>query len=299
MKITILSYYDWAGSGFKLYQAIAKHTKHDVMFFSEQYNVPFNHPHNTNYISDDIIKVQDRIDASDIIHIKGDWPPEYIEHITGLIVTHKPLVQTVSGSHFRKKEFGGRETFKPFMFNSCTLRTSLEPDLLYPEYDGILTPYPIDSTSKPNIWKQKDTPVFSHFPSSSTTKGSSFILKVFEEMTEKMKFDLILSNTMVDFKEAMKYKLGSTVYFDQFKVGAYGNAAVEMMQYGIPVACWLNEPADNPIITTDLDVDKWVDMLLDLGDLDKLSKETKTYCDEIHSFEAVARQWDKLYKDLC
>ena len=297
-KITILSYYDWAGSGYRLYQAISKHTNHDVKFFSEKYDVVFNHPHNTNYISDDLAGVQDRIDESDIVHIKGDTPAEFLENNTGLIVSHKPIVQTVSGSHFRKKEYGGAGTFAPDMYDRCALRTSFEPDLLYPEYKGILTPLAIDSSDKPNLWKKQDPLMFSHFPSNPGVKGTKFIFEVFKKLSDKMKFRIITSKQIVDFDVAMKHKLTSSVYFDQFMVGAYGNATVEMLQYGIPVACWLNHDTNNPIITTDLEVDKWVDLLSDLGDLEKISKESKKYCDETHSFEAVAKQWDELYKNI-
>ena len=297
MKITILSYFDWAGSGYKLSQAISKHTEHDIQFFSEKYDVFFNHPYNTNYISDDIIKVQNHIDESDIVHIKGDYPPLFIEGSTKLIISHKPIIQTVSGSHFRRKQYGGMGTFDIKYYDQCKVKTSFEPDLLYDDYSDILTPYPIDCMDKPNLWKPKERLTFSHFPSNRNTKDTDFIEAVFKEL--KYDCEIIIPRKPVEYNDAMRIKLESSIYFDQFLVGAYGNSAVEMMQYGIPVACWLNHDYGGPILTANKTVKEWVKMLSNLPDLQQLSKDTKQYCNETHSYQAVAKQWDEIYKATC
>jgi hypothetical protein len=34
------------------------------------------------------------------------------------------------------------------------------------------------------------------------------------------------------------------------------------------------------------------------GDMGELSKKTKAWCDRMHSYQAVAKQWDELYKSI-
>ena len=73
MKITMLSKIDYAGSGHKLCEAINTYTNHDIKIFTGKYHNPFGHPDNSKWIAKE---VQRRIDSSDIVHLKGDWPPE-------------------------------------------------------------------------------------------------------------------------------------------------------------------------------------------------------------------------------
>ena len=107
----------------------------------------------------------------------------------------------------------------------------------------------------------------------------------------------------------MKRKKQATIYFDQFLVGAYGNAAVEAMQYGIPTACWIapftykrakGELDECPILSTQKNVDKWVeyiDQTLD-SNMEEISINTKSWCDKTHSYQAVAERVNEIYNSL-
>jgi len=300
MKITILSEIDYAGSGHKLCEALRRHTKHDVVIYTGLYPNRLNLPQSpiTNRR-----QAQKRVDMSDIIHLKGDFPPK--DGYLGLRIMHKPIVITVSGSHFRKKEDGGYGKYHILQYKDACVRTSFEPDLLYPEYNGTWTPHPIDSTSKPRLWNRSKPPLLMHMTTSRENKGTAFIEEVFKTLNKRNNLIIQIPQIM-PMEQAIQARREATIYFDQFKVGWYGNSALEAMQYGIPVACWISDFAISrvhteistcPVISTIKEIDLWVAKIECLlgSDLDKLSKDTKRYCDEMHSYESVAKQWDKIY----
>jgi hypothetical protein len=299
MNIVILSIADYAGSGFKMSQAISKY--HNVQLYAGMGSNVFD----IDTMAKPISSAQPDIDKADIVHLKGDWPPSSYEQI-GLKISHKPIVQTVGGSFFRKVKYGGLGRFKAKDYETCALRTSLTPDLLYPEYKGILTPHAIDCLGVSNTFKNGD--IITHIPSNTSKKGTEFIENVIRLISRT--FDVkYYRHTDIQHKDSVSIKSESFMYFDQFVVGAYGNAAIEAMQFGIPTACYLSkmsiEQADGlfddcPIITADLRTRDWYYKLKDVlnSDVSGLSKRTKEWCDKNHSYEAVGRMWDKLYRTL-
>ena len=310
MKITLFTFIDFAGSGRKLYEAIDKHTDHDIKFYSEvgrnEYAIPRG---GINIFKVPRAELQERIDSSDIIHLKCDWPASLYERRWRVKIRHKPIVQTVSAGLFRKTSMKGKAKFKPTQYGDCALRTSFETDLLYPEYNGILTPYPIDSMENEIEWKMSVPPVFYHHPTTEKSKNTKFIVDVFNRFTDaeiQVKKDRIRVPQVI----SMEQRKRSTILFDQFAVGAYGNAACEAMQFGIPVACWISEESFNqapewyrdecPVITTDRDVDKWETLIRSVldSDMNELSRKTKDWCDKMHSYQSVAKQWDNLYNQI-
>jgi len=299
MKVTILSLVDYAGSGYKLCEALKKVI--DVDLFTGPNSNAFNHPIRNIITEYNTHLVQQRIDDSDIIHLKGDWPPLIYEQHFKLRIKHKPIVVTVSGSLFRLRHHGGLGIY-PFELYDCH-RTSFEPDLCYEGFTDVWMPHPIDSIDKPNSWTQGN--ILSHSPTQRRKKNSDFILRVFDKLPE---CDIRLIEG-IDHREAIKQRRESTIFFDQFLVGFYGNAAIEAMQYGIPTAAFLSPDAisqakgglrDCPIINEPLNVLKWAEMIKRLldSDMTELSKRTKEYCDRVHSYESVAEKWINYYKAL-
>lgn len=298
MKITMLSEIDYAGSGHKLCQAIKRHTEHDIEIFTGKYYNPFGLPDNSKW---DREKVQERISSSDIIHLKGDFPPKNGKYM-GFKISHKPVVITVSGSHFRKKEYGGYEKYSLSQYKDVNVRTAFTPDLLYEGFD-IWTPHPVDSSESKNIWNKQNLSrqLMLHIPSRKEIKGTDFNTKVFSRL-ENYGMNCI-TRTNLSHKEAVELRKKCTIYFDQFHVGFYGNSAIEAMQFGIPVAAWIRN-TDHPsligcpVITVDKDVDMWVNEILSIlgGNMEILSKRTKDWCDAKHSYQAVAHQWNDIYE---
>ena len=233
MKITMLSITDYAGSGLKMCHSIKLY--HDIEIYSMsmgnsvgKWKIPAAGMGNRG-------AVQNRINQSDIIHLKGDWPPTYRY---GNFKLHDPIVTTVSGSLFRKKQFGGFGQYRSEQFRIAKLRTALECDLLYPEYGNVWTPYPIDSIDKPNLWQWSKVPTISHSPSNRRTKDTRFFMQVMGILAKKMQIKVVMIEGL-KHNQAIAKRAQSTLFCDQFMVGFYGNSAVEAMQYGIPTACWI------------------------------------------------------------
>jgi hypothetical protein len=304
VKITILSEIDYAGSGHKLCHALQQFTKHDVKIITGRYHNKFKHPQNA-------IKntgaTQQRINDSDIIHLKGDFPPR--NGYMGLKISHKPIIVSVSGSHFRKKEHGGHGYYKINDYNIATIKTAFTPDLCYPEYSAVWTPHPINSYEQSIEWKCSVHPILMHTPTRPEAKGTEFVKEVFSKLSKRMKIETEIVDNM-PFNKMVEHRTEATIFFDQFKVGFYGNSAIEAMQYGIPTAAWISPQAqsqangflyDCPIITFDkLDADIWakgIERILD-GDMSKLVVKTKRWCNNIHSYQAVAKLWESIYNAI-
>jgi len=302
---------DFCASGFKTVEAIRRHTDHDIEIFSKRHNHRLGHPFGTKITSANHGEIQERVNSSDIIHIKGDWPP--VNGYLGFQFPDKPVVVSVSGGYFRKKEHGGLGKFKPIHY-SAALKTSYTPDLCYPDYSNTWTPHPIDSDEQVVSWSRQEPPLFIHSLVSmnrNLKKGTDFLLEVFNKISETREIETrVLSG--LTFQEVVEARKGATIFFDQFGVGFYGNSAVEAMQYGIPTCAWISpwaleqaKGADDldgcPIISLpEKNVDAWAKRIIEEldSDMGDLAKRTKQWCDNVHGYKAIALQWDQLYKSI-
>lgn len=305
MKVIILSQIDYAGSAYKLFKAIKTHTDIDINLFSGRPENALNHPIHNLVVDSNRQAVQALVNNADILHFKGDWSPD--DGYLGLKIPDKPIVLTTSGSFFRKREHGGLERYTAKDYKRATLKTSFEPDLLYPEYSDIWTPHPIDSEDKPMLGLQTANPIFMHIPSSPERKGTDFVKKLFAVLEKRIKCRTEVV-TGVNFEKAQALKKISTIYFDQFFVGFYGNSALEAMQYGIPTAAWISPMAirqaegqlkNCPVINLDPTDAYWAaDRVINALGMADLQKWTKRWCDDVHGYRAIAAQWMKLYTQL-
>ena len=128
------------------------------------------------------------------------------------------------------------------------------------------------------------------------------------KLKKRVTFDLDLIEK-VSFSEVVERRKRATLFADQFKVGFYGNSAVEAMQFGIPVVNWISPLAFKqgpkilekcPIVTTDKKVEDFARLFERVltSDMQELSNKTKKWCDEFHSYQAVAKQMDKIYNGM-
>ena len=295
MKITILSYMDFCGSGNKLYRALKPH--YDVEIWVGRHNNTFGHPVKQMYTGHKHRIIQQRIDESDVVILKGDFP-RWVYEQSWKLKFRCPTFTMPTGTFFRKKEHGGIEQFRIPEYKGY--KVSSDTGLLYPEFSDTWTPMPIDSMKEPMLWKQGN--ILSHSPTDQVKKNTEFIFRVFDGVmkTCNVEIDLIKG---VPFAEAVERRKRSTIFFDQFKVGFYGNSALEAMQWGRPTACYLRPSPhlkDCPIINYPLDVNVWVKNICRLldSDMTELSQKTKQWCDDYHSFEAVAKRWTEILKDI-
>jgi hypothetical protein len=304
-RVVILSEIDYAGSAFKLLSALKRHTDYDVTLIAGNHQNNFKHPSWIIIDNKNHKLIQEIINKADILHFKGDWPPK--DGYLGLKIPDKPIVLTTSGSFFRKKEHNGRAMYCNADFKRVTLKTSFETDLLYPEYSDLWTPHPIDSDNNPILWKEMDIPIFMHIPSNTVTKSTKFVEEVFAILRKKIKCNTEII-TGITFLESCEAKKRASIYFDQFLVGFYGNSALEAMQWGIPVVCWLSPWAitqsngqlkDCPILNRSMaNAEITATKAIALSNDVNLSIKTKQWCDSRHGYKAVAKQWDEIYKKL-
>jgi len=307
MKVTILSKTDFAGSGHKMWEALSR--KIDAEIFVGKYRNKYKHGvRNVTGLLDpwDIDRAQRSIDTSDIVHLKGDWPP--FDGYMNLRIMHKPVICTVAGSLFRKRSQCGYEKVLPKHFESCALKTAITPDLLYPEFSSTWTPSAMDSSDKKNEWERSDPPIFVHSPSNTAKKGTKFLMFVFEELKKKISCEVVVLRN-VSYSKVVEDRKSATIFFDQFKVGFYGNASIEAMQYGIPVANWISPQAFEqakgqlsgcPVITAENTVEAWVDKIIQVleSDMEDLSRKTKEWCEKWHSYESFSERWINLYNTV-
>lgn len=305
MRVIILSQIDYAGSGFKMFHAIRRHNEDIwINLFSGKPDNNYCHPvHNLVY-NENRAAVENLLKTVDIIHFKGDWPPRngYLD----MNIPQKKIVITTSGSFFRKKEHGGLGTFTVNDYGRVNLMTSFEPDLLYPEFSDIWTPHPIDCEDKP-ILPRPRKPVFLHMPTTEARKGTDFVRQVFDILKSKIDCETIIASGM-RFTQAAAMKQNVTVYFDQFFVGFYGNSALEAMQWGVPVCAWISPMAIEqakgklkgcPVINEDMsDPERTAARVIKVIEDDNLKRRTKAWCNRVHSFRSVAKQWRTLYEHL-
>lgn len=306
MKIIMLAEIDYAASGHKLCDAINEYSEHSIEIWTGPYHNRLKHNNQNNIVTHrNRLSVQQKINEADIVHIKGDWPAE--DKYMGLNIGHKPIIQTTSGSFARKKYHGGYEKFKPSQYKA-TVKTSFEPDLLYPEYGDTWTPHPINSDIQSIEWKLSDPPILMHTPTNRETKNSAFIMMVLMMLQKKKKAEVVLLEKL-PFEKVLQARKRATIFFDQFRVGFYGNSALEAMQYGIPVAAWISPQARSqakgllngcPVITTDRNVKDWVRKIEETldGDMEYLSRRTKIWCDAMHSYRWVADLWNGIYNAI-
>lgn len=298
MIVTMLSLTDYAGSGYKLCEALERMI--DIDLFTGPNPNSFNHPIRNIVTEHNIKQVQDRLDMSDVIHLKGDWPPFVYEKHWG-VKFNSPVVVSVSGSFFRKRHHGGSGEYAADQYN-CH-RTAFEPDLCYPDFTDVWMPHPIDSMDKPNSWKQSN--ILVHSPTNRYKKHSDFIFRVFDLLPE---CDIRIIEGL-DYREAIRQRKEATIFFDQFRVGWYGNAAIEAMQYGVPVGCYISPEAIKqangqldqcPVLNDRLEAFKWAEMIKGVlgSDMSELSRATKKWVDDYHSYEAVSDKWIKYYDKL-
>ncbi len=320
MKILILSKKDFACSGLKFRDsinscAINKNISCKIIIYE-----PSLYANPTDY--DFIIKtsdkeiIQNEINSADIIHFKGDDLPSK-DYWLNFKLPNIPIIITVGGSGFRRNSNNSKVSLKWFDFNdyikNSDFRTTLTPDLNYPDFNAYYIQQCINSRIQKNSWVHNKIPIISHSPSHREKKGTDkYIIPAIEILKKKgykFKFDLIENVSNID---CINRKKKSNIFIDQVsETGFYGISALEAMQFGIPVIAHISDKAKIqsdgkidkflcPIINVNLSVFSVYEELKFLlnSDLKKLSISTKNFCDNFHSYETVGNILINFYKDI-
>ena len=312
----MLSIRDYAGSGYRICQAVNGHTTHKAVLYSggrPRFNYPWGlcpRANKEQLIAD--------LEKADVIHWKGDTPAS--DTFFGVKVPKKPTVITIGGSGFRRhgNKNIARATYTPQDYKA-DLITVNTPDLNYPDLGGVYTPLPIDSKKIKadymvgccNRCGTKIPFTVSHSPSSREKKGTETIIKAFDRLDRMgvvVRLDLIENDS---YHACVERKSKATMFIDNITtMGHYCNSAVEAMQYGVPVICYVSPEAikqsggildDHPVVNckTKSDVFNTIRHFRENPrELTGISQKTKSFCDRHHSYEAVASMWGKLYSQL-
>lgn len=110
MRVVILSKKDYAGSGFKMYEALLRYSDIQVSMYRFSSHNRYGHEQGLLVSEHNLKQVQLDVDMADIIHLKGDWPHD--GSYCGVDLRDKPVVISVSGGLFRKKIHGGWRSTK-------------------------------------------------------------------------------------------------------------------------------------------------------------------------------------------
>lgn len=324
-KVMMLTKYDYAGSGYRIVEAVNLTTTNFVEYVTIMpYELPKNllrYPslykaqgddcgHSMIVYKQDIIRIQNLINDCDILHFKGDFVPSP-DFISGVEIPRKPTIVTVLGSFFRR---GNNQVAQPLYelddyVNNSDVRTVGSPDLNYPDFKTTaFTQVPYPTHRYKNVWEEKTKPLITHSPMTKSRKGTDILLEAQKLMGDAFHVDVI---EKAPWDECIRRKSNSTIFFDQINdVGWYGNSAVEAMAMGIPTLTYLKDEAmqgsmgkvddQAPIKNSGNTVESLCDAIEKIltSDMYKLSKETYSWCHNFHGYETVGKMWDGIYKEL-
>lgn len=314
-KIALLSVFDFCGSGYRIAEAVNLNSNNFVEYFVmlpvlgklqfKRYPPIFRMEGTATITNDDIERINYILYDCDVIHLKTDYPLSHDVFKAFTFPQKIPLVHTVCGSGFRNLKKQYPERIQEYV-DMSDFRTAINPDLNYPEYWGIYTPFAYDCNNIKNVWKKKEIPIIAHSPSSRKKKGTDIFLKACDILKDKgIKFEVNLIENLQHL-DCLDEKSDAVIVFDQINAGSYGNSAVESMAMGIPTLCHISDEAhrqsngrlDNcPIIecgTTIKSMVKTIEKLLS-SDLERISKETYKWCKKEHSYESIGRMWSDIY----
>ena len=325
LTVVQLSLNDFAGSGYKIARAIERVNPlikvHCFVLSISQTRKIFNNTTGTQITSDNLSDIQKVVDSADVIHFKGDNIPQSV-FCKVKIPKNTPQFITVSGSGFRRGNSNVALALHPIedYVKRFEYRTVLTPDINYPEYKGVYIPQPIDSTFVKRAYfpdtcklcSQKKPITIAHSPSIRAKKGTDTdIIPAINMLTKagyKYHFDLIQN---VPNNICVERKSNASVFIDQInEIGAYGNNALEAMQFGIPTISYISETArkqsgglwdNNPVMSASNKMELYYvlrDLIENPETLEDISKRTKQYTDKHHSYEAVGRLYESFIYEM-
>jgi len=306
MKVTVLSKWDWAGSGYRIVKAVRKASKGaiDIEAITEyegQGTDKYYIPSGPSVLRIGKEVAQSRINQSDIIHFKGDWL--FDGEFAGVkIPKDAKIVYTVSGSLFRKpgeglNPFVAQNKFRLTDFKADFL-SAITPDLCYNDAWKWMGHC---NDKFEYSWKRGKKFRVMHIPSDPRKKGTDIIVKAMQILNRPdVEF---ICESGIPYNEMMKLKKTAHLYIDQMVLMAYGLASVEAMSMGIPVLSGIDPKLyseDCPIIYPDERTpEKIADILnsvLDWDFLEKLSKQSFEYAQNVHG--KMGEKWLKVYDEL-
>ena len=327
MRVTMISLYDYADSGKRIMEALARYTDHEcsyVCIFDKSLTYP---PVRKKQplTAGDVLAIQE----ADVIIYKGDEllitdangsmvivekssrnvRMKTKKHRLGIRMPQAKRIQLAGGGGFRRLTKGNNtNTFQWFGFSEyrTDMFLSISPEMAYPEINCKHLGFTIDSEGIENTWKMS-TPLKVYFYDSPKAdidrKGArTHLLPAVERLrNEGYQIDLIVAKDLT-YQENLRLKSTASICFENIaEYGCFGNSGVEALAMGIPMMCWISDESINQSgfpygecvfnVKDSDDVYHCLrDILIGITDLGKVSKESKEHCDKYFSYRAVANR---------
>lgn len=236
LKVTILSGYDWAGSGRRIADEVRRASggKIDIeAIVADKYPAEWYQTMKTgcSVLEAGNHVVADRIRNSDIIHFKGDHP--YSGDFHGFKIPESAkVIHTVSGSAFRNK-MHDKEFIESFKGDFLSYMTH---DLHVDGWHYMPQPYTLFDYR----WKPGKKFRIVHIPSDPVKKGTKIIEKAVRLLNRK-DVELIIEYG-IPHQRSIELKRDASIYIDQMILPPVANAAYEAMGFGVPVISFSDDP---------------------------------------------------------
>ena len=318
---------DHAGSFFKWAEATNRHTRYAArlaVFSVHEYgyanDLVLPHP-DFHDRTDDLARL---VSEADIIHIKTEEGP-FVEPCyrvpETVLESGKPRIFTAYGGYFRRLE--SLDEFRRYVA-SFDAAVAMTPDLICEWFDARFIPHAIDVDASAYLWR--DGRRLAHSPSNKARKATNDLLAAIRDLD--VDFDMIHG---VDHATCLSRKRRANLFFDQAGrenivldssrtidtiIGWYGNAALEAAVHGIPTIAHLSArafdgarragrdiEADCAIINTPLGAEGIRETLaryfaLSPEDRTALSRRTRRWVEDFHSYQSCARELERLYDEI-
>lgn len=314
INVVMLSTKDFAGSGINFCRAVQRVSDINIRLVTKLEN---KYGYDTDYCMQFCSRpfMQKIIYNADIIHFKGDELPSL--RWNDICLPNVPIVFTAGGSGFRRAKVNrmiGKQWFKIEDYIQVTdWRTTLTPDLNYPELGGEYLPQCMDMGSAPYTWEPRERIFILHSPSARRKKGTEEYIIPAISILKHRGFNIefrIVEN--MNNKELIELKKTASIFIDQVcDTGFYGMNTIEAIQFGIPVVNYISDQAINqsngllndlPIINVQMNADDVADKIeAAIPHLKEISVKTKTFAERVHSYEVAGnilkQNYTRLYEN--
>lgn len=258
---------------------------------------------------------------ADIIHVKDevgftDDPLSVAGQV--LVGSDKPVVFTHCGGHARQRS--ERPDYRQRVLGYAA-RVATTPDLCFPWFDGRYVPLPVDADRFAYSWTDGD--LVAHSPSIPERKATADLVAAVRGLDCRL--DVI---TGVSHTECLERKRRCNLFFDQAgrelaarfgtdrPIGWYANSALEAGVHGIPAIAHLAEESFAGALRGGQDIAERCAILntplgpegiretilrhLSLSPAQRqgVSRRTRRWIEEFHSYPAVAGELRTVYDSL-
>jgi len=307
VRVTIISLYDYAGSGKRIHESLLSINKDSYYITLMKAPLRLLGKYKKHIITD---KDRERLLSSDIYIFKGDDTIQINER--GLYVGKRYVgeikktayrILLVSGSLFRGRAFSEKHIDK--YKQRSDLMLAICPDLAFPHMGIKYLGFAIDTSKIKARGASPKKFTLSYYPAKSMAKDKKGVYNYLLPAIDKAGAGGIGKCIMgVSYNESLAIKRGSSVYFESIsKYGSYGNSGMEAMAQGVPIIANIFDSVisqsnmddyASPVIKVMADID---DLSLKIKgcmngeyDLEEIGKKSAIYVEKYHSYNSIGRK---------